>query len=340
MKNIILTLWVVALAVVFHACEDERGEVVSQDWTWQVDPDYVFVEMPDEFDYDPSNVVYLKSYISVNLTGIHSNGVTKIVEGSEVMKFNVYIKNVLDKDIKIRLVEDQQLLEEYKGDAQGYKQMPAGVYSIPEVTLPAGEKMVEMSVALTDINQLDELPGYLLPLRLELCNAIDGVRITEQYYRIFVKMDILTISENIIPEHTKVVEGTEFNDIITFDSDKTEDLENLKDGLVFGFMGFGGWTPSSDGYLSMNLPKSELIKGICIYSDEDNKQFGKADVYTVNEDGTKILQGTFATEASVSLTEPIYIQFVEPVTTREIRLEKIASTKGTIPELYEVELIR
>ena len=137
-----------------------------------------------------------------------------------------------------------------------------------------------------------------------------------------------------------MVEGTEFNDIITFDSDKTEDLENLKDGLVFGFMGFGGWTPSSDGYLSMNLPKSELIKGICIYSDEDNKQFGKADVYTVNEDGTKILQGTFATEASVSLTEPIYIQFVEPVTTREIRLEKIASTKGTIPELYEVELIR
>lgn len=337
MKNLILTLWVIAFAVVFHACEDERGEVVSQDWTWQIDPDYVLVEMPDEFHYDASNVVYLKGYISVNLTGIHSNGTTEIVEGSDVMKFNVYIREPLDKDIKVRLVEDQRLLEEYEGDAKGYKQVPPEVYSIPEVTLPAGEKMVEISVTLTGKDRLGELPGYLLPLRLELCNPIDGVRITEQYYRIFVKMNLIPVDENIILECTKIVEGTGFNDIITFDSDKPEGLESLKDEIP-ALM--GAWSPNNDGYLSMNLPESELIKGICIYTGTGNKQFGKSEVYTIGEDGTKVLQGTFATEATVSLFTPLYIQFVNPVKTKTVRLEKMASTKGTIPELYEVQLLR
>ena len=50
MKKYIRLICVLLSVAAFTACEDEdRGLVVSQDTSYQLDPDYVYVDIPKEF---------------------------------------------------------------------------------------------------------------------------------------------------------------------------------------------------------------------------------------------------------------------------------------------------
>ena len=94
MKKYIRLICVLLSVAAFTACEDEdRGLVVSQDTSYQLDPDYVFVDIPKEFQFDATNILYLNGKTVFNLNANTDGTTTNILEGTEYT-FNVRIKKV------------------------------------------------------------------------------------------------------------------------------------------------------------------------------------------------------------------------------------------------------
>ena len=68
MKKIIQLLYILFAVAAFSACSDDnQGEVVSQDLSYQLDANYVFVDIPEKFLFDPSNILYPVSYTHLTL---------------------------------------------------------------------------------------------------------------------------------------------------------------------------------------------------------------------------------------------------------------------------------
>lgn len=331
MKKIIQVIFLLLFVMGFHACQEEKGEVVSQDWVYQLDPDYIHVDIPDEFQFDPSNILYLKGSTALTLTGRNDLQSTTIAEGN-VVTFDVKIKKAFDKDLTVRLVEDETLLDEYAGDKNGFKKFPESTFSIPETVLRAGETEVSTTLTLTNLNELSEMPGYLLPLRLELADKVEGIKVSVNSYSVIVKLNIMIERENIDSSNEKI-EGTLFNDIVTFESSESYGIQYLKDGNTGG----SSWYPGTiKDYLLIKLPEPQLIKGICVNTNT-NYRLGRAKVFT-EANGSMLSEGAFNTNTTATV---IYIRFKVPVLTKTIRLEEMLTKKGsTGPDFYELNLIK
>ena len=89
MKKIIQLLYILFAVAAFSACSDDnQGEVVSQDLSYQLDANYVFVDIPEKFLFDPSNILYLEGKTVMKLNAKSDGKQTTITEGTE-FTFNV-----------------------------------------------------------------------------------------------------------------------------------------------------------------------------------------------------------------------------------------------------------
>ena len=111
MKKIIQLLYILFAVAAFSACSDDnQGEVVSQDLSYQLDANYVFVDIPEKFLFDPSNILYLEGKTVMKLNAKIDGKQTTINEGNE-FTFNVKLKKDLNKNFKVRLKKNLDLLE-------------------------------------------------------------------------------------------------------------------------------------------------------------------------------------------------------------------------------------
>ena len=84
MKKIIQLLYILFAVAAFSACSDDnQGEVVSQDLSYQLDANYVFVDIPEKFLFDPSNILYLEGKTVMKLNAKSDGKQTTITEGTE-----------------------------------------------------------------------------------------------------------------------------------------------------------------------------------------------------------------------------------------------------------------
>lgn len=61
MRRIFQKIALLLVVAVMAACgDDQRGEVISQDLSYELDKDYVFVDIPAVFDFNPANILYLR----------------------------------------------------------------------------------------------------------------------------------------------------------------------------------------------------------------------------------------------------------------------------------------
>lgn len=332
MIRIIYITLALLLATNLSSCKKDDVEIVNQDLSYQLDPDYIFVDIPKEFKFDPSNILYLSGQTNLTLNGQNDTEHTTIVEGNTVT-FKIKVKKALDKDVNIRLVKDESLLSSYDGDKNNYIDFPEASYTIPEVRLSAGQTEVEVKMNITDAENLDETPGYLLPLRLEIINSVDGLSLSTMKYSVFVKLNITVMRDNIDSSNA-LIEGTLFNSNVTFESNKSSGLNQLNDGNVNG----GSWYPSNlTTYLTMKMEDKEMIKGIKIITKIGSYQLASL-LVKVEETSGYIQHGTYTTTLK---TNELFIKFKKPIMTKNIRLENFLTLSGgSQPDLFEVYLIK
>lgn len=321
----------IAVSSLFSACSKEQIELVTQDLSYQLDPDYISVNIPDTFKFDPANVVYLTGQKNITLHGTNDETTTTIIGGNE-LHFTVRIKKEFDNDVTLRLVKDPALMNSYPEDISKYKEILEESFSIPETILERGKKETTFTLTFQQVEKLNEIPGYLLPLRLEIVGAANDLKVSETNYFVMVKLDIEYAKENIVPGN-EPFNGVLFNDIITFDSPKSQGLGSLKDGAFTG----SSWYPNDKNTpLIIKIPEKETIKGIVI-NTEGRWALGH---FTVFSEGNSvdIKQGEFSISKQ---TAQINVQFKEPVTTNTFRLENLLTyTQGPQPDLCEVRLVR
>ena len=332
MKRKIQIIVAVFFAIALSACNKNEVEVVSQDTSYQLDPEYIFVDIPKKFGFDENNILYLSGQTNLTLNGKNDTQHTTIAEGNTIT-FKVKVKRALDKDVSIRFVKDDALLDTYVGEKENYKSFPENTYAVSEIKLPAGQTEAEVKLDFQNIDNLKETPGYLLPLRMEMVNPVTGLKISTLRYSVFVKLNIAVVRDNIDSSNLPVT-GTLFNDVITFESNKPTGLALLNDGKLTG----GTWYPSgTTTYLVMKLPKEETIKGIKINTVSGIYQLASFNVL-VEESGGYVSHGSFATQQA---TTELFIKFKTPVPTKNIRFERLLTLKGSSqPDITEINLIK
>ena len=330
MKKYIRLICVLLSVAAFTACEDEdRGLVVSQDTSYQLDPDYVYVDIPKEFQFDATNILYLDGKTVLNLNAKTDGTNTNIIEGTE-FTFNVRIKKALDKDLTVRLVQDEELLNEY--NAGGAVLFPEESVAVSDVVIPAGQTSAPVTLSIQNLDKLTDLSGYILPLRLQIGQTTDEVKVSIQKYSVFVQMALEFGKDNVDASSFKEFDGEQFNNVITFDSNRTSGLSRLNDGNLTS----GTWYGYSQHYLTMTLPSAEVVKGLRLVLN-NSYQLGHIKL-SVDEGNGYINYGSFDFDEKSN----VYIKFKEPVSVKAIKMEEFLCVGGKDngPEIYEIFFIR
>ena len=330
MKRYIQIACMLLSVAAFTACDDaDRGLVVSQDTSYQLDPDYVYVDIPKEFQFDATNVLYLDGKTVLNLNAKTDGTTTGIMEGTE-FKFNVRIKKALDKDLSVSLVQDVELLNEY--NAGSAVLFPAETVALSDVVIPAGQTSATVTLNFQNLDQLTELAGYILPLRLQVVQATDDVKVSVQRYSVFVQMALEYGKDNVDTSSFKEFAYNEaFNDIITFDSDYAT-VSKFKDGSL-----------SSSSYLysrhfiEMWLPEPEELLGFRIHVKSGSYQLGHLSLQ-VDEGNGYINYGDFEFNESSA----IYFKFKQPTVVKSMKFTgcKSVGNKDNGPDIYEIYFLR
>lgn len=326
MKKIIQLLYLLLAVALFSACSDDnQGEVVSQDLAYQLDANYVFVDIPEEFPFDPSNILYLDGKTVLKLDAKNDGKQTTITEGTE-FTFNVKLKKPLEQDVKVCLKKNLDLLEGYN-----LTEFPDEAFELNDAIIPAGSREGTITFDITNPDILNKLPGYVLPLCLEFVDAINGVRISGQYYNVLIEMSLRLEKDNIDPSNDEI-EGEYFNNNVTFESGRTTNIACLNDGNVSGTT----WYPSGNDYLTMTFAEPTRILGVRIHTVTGNYKLESMDV-SVDEGNGFISYGRFVRNTN----GVIYMKFKEPVDIRALRFGKMrAIGDRTGPDIYEITFIK
>lgn len=326
MKKIIQLLYLLSAVALFSACSDDnQGEVVSQDLAYQLDANYVFVDIPEEFPFDPSNILYLEGKTVMKLNAKSDGSKTTITEGTE-FTFSVKLKKALDQDVKVRLKKDLDLLEGHT-----LAEFPDEAFELHDAIITAGSREAVIALDIIKPDVLNAMPGYVLPLRLEFVDAISGVRISKQSYSMLIEMSLTLEKDNIDPSNDEI-EGEYFNNNVLFESSKTTNLSYLYDGNRSGTT----WYPGRNDYLTMTFSEPTRILGVRIDVVTNNYKLGSMNVY-VDEGSGFISYGRFVRNNN----GVIYMKFKEPVNMHALKFDGMLTVNnGTGPDIYEITFIK
>lgn len=339
MKKIIYLFTIIISVISLHSCSDDTIEIVSQDTSYQLDAKYVFVDIPDAFKYDPSNIIYLPGQAVITLNGLNNTEHTSIT-GDKELKIKIKIKKPLTEDLSIRIGKDDTLLEEYNGDISSYKAYPDNTYSLSSTVLPAGETETIITLTLDNIDSFNESPGYILPLRLQLEKEKDGIKVSVNKYSLYVKLNLVIQRDNIDSSNTPI-EGIEFNsnENVVFSSSKTTGLERLNDGKVSSEW----YNNGSSDWIIATFSKTEKIKSIKINTSANSYRFKSCAVYVAEEEGIFEKHGDFSkSEENGNGVTTFYITFKSPVSAKQIKLDSFIRQTGSdkYSDITEITFIK
>lgn len=327
MKKIIQLLYLLSAVALFSACSDDnQGEVISQDLAYQLDANYVFVDIPEKFPFDPSNILYLEGRTVLKLNAKCDGSKTTITEGTE-FTFNVKLKKPLDQDVKVRLKKDLDLLEGHT-----LAEFPDEAFELHDAIITAGSREGAIALDITKPDVLNAMPGYVLPLRLEFVDAISGVKVSEQSYSVLIEMNLTLEKDNIDPSNDEI-EGEYFNNNVIFESSRTINLACLYDGKRSGTTWYPG---KKSDYLTMTFSEPTRILGVRIDVVTNSYKLGSMNVY-VDEGNGFISYGRFVRDNN----GVIYMKLKEPVNMHALEFdEMLTASGGTRPDIYEITFIK
>lgn len=341
MKKIIQQIITLIFVTILFSCNNKEIEVVSQDTAYQLNADYVFVDIPQKFGFDPSNIVYLSGQTNLTLNGQNDGQNTTIVEGNSVV-FKIKIKKTVDKDVAVKLVADDNLLAEYIGDKINIKNFPPDTYSISEGIFPAGETEANVTFTFKNVDKFNDISGYLLPLRLEMVSVVDGLKISKIKYSVFITLNMKIVRDNIDPTNPPITgnlidrKGWSITALSSFSNNLRP--QNMLDGDIST-----AWFASlAQAVTTLNMGVEKSIQGIKL---TPNVTYGmtynatKIKVYSGNNGQNWLGEGTYTGAVPSSQEDIINIKFKKNITAQYIKLEVIESNKTAYTGFSELNVV-
>lgn len=341
MNKIICTtkaLLALGMLASMSSCVDDRIEIVEQDTSWEIDDKYITDDIREQLGIDPfSELVYFERASELVLDGMSDLQSTIIEQGNE-LKLNVRITAPFEQDLNLKIVRVDSLLKQYPGGVGEFISYPEESFSTETQILKAGMSEVEFNLTLKNLNSLKHIPGYILPLRVEIADGVENVKVAKSRGVFFVKLKMKLGRENIADSFDLEIEGTAFNskEELNFESNVISGLAALNDG-VFN----GTWYPRDlTSYLIIKLAKKETIKGIKCYVKTGTYNLEKVRVSANLSEADDFIQGVFTVPESIN-KNLYWIKFKEPIQTDQIKLDLFSGKKGVKdPDFTEIYLVK
>lgn len=344
MKKIIPVLSIFGLIVFLHACNKNNIEVATQDTSYQLDAEYFKIEFPDSFKFNPNNIIYLPGIANVTLEAKTNEKGTFLENNLTSIPIKIRVKRALTKAVKVKLVRDQALLDNYNGDTADFSKLPNDTYTITEGTLDAGKLETNLTLTFKNMNSLTAIPGYILPLKLEVIGDAEDVDVSTTASMLFLKIKVAF--SNIDNSNKEAPQA-----FINRESPKwTVDVSsiysnfygnNMLDGdrrtAWFSYYAFTGYETAT-----LDMQKENNVKGIQVFPNfvYPTNNSTKIEVLTSNDKVTWITQGAYIYSGPAvdndSFSNPEIIRnihFYAPVNARYIRLKMFSSNYTGIGEL-------
>lgn len=184
MKKNIIKLWALATILVAASCGNDT-EVITEDPTYTLDPNEVYVDMPEKFVYNADNILYSED-AAATFAVLLDDGVPT----AEITSFpvTVRLRRALSTELTVTFTKDDTLLEKYTGEKEGFLTFPEDAFSGLSVTIPAGQTSVTSTVTLSNLTALTDTKGYLSAYKLTTDNS--EVKLSSTLKPLYVKATV------------------------------------------------------------------------------------------------------------------------------------------------------
>lgn len=336
MKNIIKILSV-GISLFIASCSNPDVEIVEFNSSYKLDPNVTEVDMPEEFIYNPSNLIRSESGSDFLLNAMMEEGNVSIAEN--LIKIDFRIKRPLKKETTLKFVANDELLKRYDGDKIGFIPFPEDAFSGMEFTIPEGAKSFTTELKIKNPELLTQEPGYLSAYSLEIKSGEESdVEISKSSKVFFIKLKFSPLKDeqnigllNYIPREWKKIPN---NTVKAKSNYASGHVYKVVDGYT-GYWHPNWWVPSNGGEtLYLEFPKNKIV-GIVFYTYHTNesKAIKSVNIH-VSEDGINYYnQG----KVEPRMMQKVCVSFTKPVEISSIKFSDFISYADFI-DITEVEL--
>lgn len=320
------------------SCGDDEVEVVSQDTSWTIDNQYIEEDIREELGLNPFIDLIYFSYYNSPIKEMKANYDLEHVTivGSNELSFKVRITKPFKEDLTLRLVADRKA--SFPMAVEDYEEVQDKNFMLGTTVLKAGEIETNVSFSFKDIDDLNQLPGYVLALTLNIENKPEQVAVSKKRATFYLKLNTFIQLENIASGN-EPIDGELFNDIVTFASDIRPDKVNT---LNDGDRKKNSWyTSAATNYLTMTFSETVTLKGIRVDTNPgatSNYALKSVKVMVDRGDGKWLSHGVYD---GGHINGEANIKFKSPVQCVGIRFEEMQSTTGKVTvDINEITFIK
>ena len=334
-KNLI-KVWALGSLLVATACSKSANEVITEDPSYKIGANEVYVDKPAKFEYSTDNFA---SNVSSSTVTLHAsiNESTATLDASEI-SFTVKLRRPLSKAMNLTLVQDNALLSKYTGNKTGIQDLPEGTlagelsFSIPAGVTSHTVTLSTEKLSIKNAAQLTNAKGYIGAYRLSASEGSEA-KVSAVSSAIYVKLELAITKVKALDKKDaswkELSYGTDF--ILTdgtntdgFDkmADNNEDtFKEILEGEYLSIMsGSNGTQPTVSG-LEIHVAKgSDLqnLSAIAYYDDDADEVIG-----------------------SITLSESksvIYVKFLKPIKAYAISLYNMFGAESANVKISEIKV--
>lgn len=334
-KNIV-KVWALGSLLVATACSKSANEVITEDPSYKIGSNEVYVDKPAKFEYSTDNFA---SNVSSSTVTLHAsiNESTATLDASEI-SFTVKLRRPLSKAMNLTLVQDNALLSKYTGNKTGIQDLPEGTlagelsFSIPAGVTSHTVTLSTEGLSIKNAAQLTNSKGYIGAYRL---NASEGseAKVSVASSAVYVKLELAITKVKAIDKKDaswkELSYGTDFiltNGTSTDGFDKMADnnektFKEVVEGEYVAIMaGSNGTQPSVSG-LEIHVAKESDLQSLFVaayYANNTDEDFGQIIV-----------------DESKSV---VYLKFLKPIKAYALSLYGISGSESVNVKISEIKV--
>lgn len=320
------------------ACNREVTVVEFND-TYEIDKDYVSVDIPQKFNYNPNNIILYVGATEVRLTYRYDETTGSVEMPNKSIPVKIKLKKALPEPVNIVFKENKELLQNYTGEQLGYKDFPQGTFADAKITLPAGQTLIEGSIELKNVEAFRENPGYLTGLEMTLEKAGDNVVISKINYALYVKVNKSDLEDgDNIEFKTELPQG-----LVELDRKNIRAESDYASGHLWKMFDGNSWSnwwvkPKSEYDLVLRFPEAK-VGAILILTNNiwDLKTLKSVKVAISADNGN-----TFYRQGEVMVddnrTRYVYVKFIKPYEINTIRLYEFDGYNEEAIDIHELNI--
>lgn len=339
MRNKLFAALAIGFVCLASSCKDKAVEVITEDPSYKIDPNAVYVDIPAPFVYNENNIVRYNGATEITLNAKITLG--QVVLASNQIALPFKIRRALEREARLELVEDRSLLAKYSGAKDGFLPLPEGALTGLSFTIPANQTTFTSNLTIARPEALTDVAGYLTAFRLTAPD-LAGASFAEGSEVIYLKINVSRSNIEAVGQLDQSGLMPFSRGEVTLSTNNGYESYGAVSTLVDGNRGNDWYAQGMDTsgagsvWINMDFAIPSEVSAITLH--QGHRHIAKLKIKTSANGTTWDEQG----EVSFAQTNgAIHIKFNSPVEVSKLQIYDIKShTSDRFIVLKEIELFR